>query len=127
MEKYSEIIDLPHHVSSVHTPMSMLDRAAQFSPFAALTGYGDAIVETARLTERRIELTEAEESEIGARLAGLEKGEAVELTWFQSDPRKQGGRYVTERVTIKQVVATEGKVVLMDGRGIEIGSIIEVE
>ena len=64
MEKYKDIIDFPHHVSDVHPQMSMINRAAQFSPFAALTGYDDAIEETARLTDSRIELTEAEEDEI---------------------------------------------------------------
>ena len=107
--------------------MSMINRAAQFSQFAALSGYDDAIVETARLTDRRIELTEAEEAEIGKALSSLKRGDKVELTWFVPDKKKAGGRYVTESVTVKQVVAAEGKVVLMDGRGIEIGSIIGVE
>ena len=115
MEKYRDIINLPHHVSSVHPPMSMINRAAQFSPFAALSGYDDAIVETARLTDRRIELTEAEEAEIGKALSSLKRGDKVELTWFVPDRKKDGGRYVTETVTVKQVVAAEGKVVLMDG------------
>ena len=127
MEKYRDIINLPHHVSSVHPPMSMINRAAQFSPFAALSGYDDAIVETARLTDRRIELTEAEEAEIGKALSSLKRGDKVEMTWFVPDRKKDGGRYVTETVTVKQVVAAEGKVVLMDGRGIEIASIIGVE
>ena len=127
MEKYQDIINLPHHVSSVRPPMSMINRAAQFSPFAALTGYDDAIVETARLTDRRIELTEAEEAEISKALSSLKRGDTAELTWFVPDRKKAGGRYVTENVTVKQVVAAEGKVVLMDGRGIEIASIIGVE
>ena len=70
MEKYKGIIDLPHHVSTVHKPMPMINRAAQFSPFAALTGYDDQIAETSRLTDRRIELTEAEEDAISRRWPG---------------------------------------------------------
>lgn len=126
MEKYKGIIDLPHHVSTVHKPMPMINRAAQFSPFAALTGYDDQIAETSRLTDRRIELTEAEEDAISKALAWLERGDTVELTWFVPDKRKAGGRYITEKVTVKQVVAAEGKINTSDGRSIEMESIIEV-
>ena len=127
MGKYDAIIDHPHHVSKVHPQMSMLNRAAQFSPFAALTGYDAAIEETARLTDRRIELTEAEEAEISRKLAGLKRGDEVELTWFVPDKKKTGGRYVTQSVTVKQLVPTEGKVVLADGRSIEMSAIILVD
>ena len=127
MGKYDGIIDHPHHVSTVHPQMSMINRAAQFSPFAALTGYDDQIAETARLTDRRIELTEAEEAEINAAIGKLERGDEVELTYYVPDKKKSGGRYVTERVTVKQFVPTEGKVILMDGRSIDMCMIIEVE
>ena len=106
--------------------MSMINRAGQFSPFAALTGYDDAIEETARLTDSRIELTEAEEDEISRKLGRLQRGDSVELTWFVPDRRKTGGRYYTETVVIKQIVAVEGKVNLADGRSVEIRDIIEV-
>lgn len=125
MGKYDAIIDHPHHVSKVHPQISMINRAAQFSPFAALAGYDAAIEETARLTDRRIELTEAEAAEIGKKLAGLKRGDEVELTWFVPDKKKAGGRYVTERVTVKQLVPTQGKVALADGRSIEMSAIIE--
>jgi len=127
MGKYDAIIDRPHHVSKVHPQMSMINRAAQFSPFAALTGYDDQIAETARLTDRRIELTEAEEAEISEKLAGLKRDDEVELTWFVPDKKKAGGRYVTEMVVVKQMIPTEGRMVLMDGRSIEMSAIIEVE
>jgi len=127
MGKYDAIIDHPHHVSKVHPQMSMINRAAQFSPFAALTGYDDQIAETARLTDRRIELTEAEEAEISEKLAGLKRDDEVELTWFVPDKKKAGGRYVTEMVVVKQMIPTEGRMVLMDGRSIEMNAIIEVE
>ena len=126
MGKYDAILDHPHHVSAVHPQMSMLGRAAQFSPFAALTGYGDQITEAVRLTNRRIELTEAEEAEIGRKLGALKRGDEVELTWFVPDVRKAGGRYVTERVTVKQIVTPKEKVVLAGGRSIDIGQIIDV-
>ena len=127
MGKYDAIIDHPHHVSKVHPQMSMINRAAQFSPFAALTGYDDQIAETARLTDRRIELTEAEEAEISEKLAGLKRDDEVELTWFVPDKKKTGGRYITEKVVVKQMIPTEGKVVLNDGRSIKMDTIIEVE
>ncbi len=127
MGKYDAIIDHPRHVSAVHPQMSMLSRAAQFSPFAALTGYGDQIAEAARLTDRRIELTEVEEEEIGRKLGAIKREDEVELTWFVPDGRKAGGRYVTERVTVRQVVKPEGKVVLAGGRCIDIEQIIDVE
>ena len=127
MEKYKDIINLPHHVSSTHPQMSMINRAAQFSPFAALTGYDDAIEETARLTDSRIELTEAEEDEISRKLGKLQRGDSVELTWFVPDRRKTGGRYNIVIVAIKQVVAVEGKVLLMDGRSVDMKDIIDVE
>jgi hypothetical protein len=127
MGKYDAIIDRPHHVSKVHPQMSMINRAAQFSPFAALTGYDDQIAEAARLTDRRIELTEAEEAEISEKLAGLKRDDEVELTWFVPDKKKTGGRYITEKVVVKQMIPTEGRMVLMDGRSIEMSAIIEVE
>jgi len=127
MGKYDAIIDRPHHVSKVHPQMSMINRAAQFSPFAALTGYDDQIAEAARLTDRRIELTEAEEAEISEKLAGLKRDDEVELTWFVPDKKKTGGRYITEKVVVKQMIPTEGKVVLNDGRSIKMDTIIEVE
>lgn len=126
MGKYDAIIDHPHHVSMVHPQMSMINRAAQFSPFAALTGYDDQIAETARLTDRRIELTEAEEAEISKALGRLMKGDEVEITFFVPDKMKAGGRYVTENVVVKQMIPTEGKMVLMDGQSIEMSAIIEV-
>ena len=127
MGKYDAIIDHPHHVSKVHPQMSMINRAAQFSPFAALTGYDDQIAETARLTDRRIELTEAEEAEISNALGQLKKGDEVEITFFVPDKKKVGGRYVTENVVVKQMIPTEGRLILSDGRSIEMSAIIEVE
>ena len=127
MGRYDDIIDHSHHVSPVHPRMSLRNRAAQFSPFAALTGYDDQIAEAARLTDRRVELTEAEAAEIGRQLGRLKRGDGVELTYFVPDARKAGGRYVTERVTVKQVLPAEGRLRLMDGRQIDIDAIIGVD
>lgn len=127
MGNYDDIIDLPRHVSPTRPPMSMHGRAAQFSPFAALTGFGDEIAEAARLTDRRVELTEAEEEAISRSLAALTLPAEVSLTYFVPDPRKAGGRYATERVTIRQILPEEGRLKLTDGRGIELDRLIEVK
>ena len=104
MKSYDDIINLPHHVSEKHPQMSMLDRAAQFSPFAALTGYGDAIDEAARVTEAQIELDDNERQEIDRILREVyETGSPVEVTHFVPDERKAGGAYVVTAGVIKAI------------------------
>ena len=126
---YDDIINLPHHVSATRPHMSMGDRAAQFAPFAALTGYEDAVRETARLTEERVELTEDAQAALDARLRlladGSMAGKAVTLTWFQPDARKSGGAYVTATRILKRVDSYAGEVVLADGRRIPIEDILD--
>ena len=99
MSEYDDIIDLPRPKSR-HEPMPMSDRAAQFSPFATLTGYGDAIDETARLTDVRIELSEEERAELDYKQQYLSTLDAptVSVTYFVPDERKSGGAYVTARM-----------------------------
>ena len=93
--KYDDMIDLPHPTSNKHPRMSIQDRAAIFSPFAALSGHGAAIAETARLTDQRMELDEDTKAELDQRQAVLLEhiGEQPEITvtWFQPDERKEGG------------------------------------
>ena len=99
MGEYDDIIGLPHHVSSTRPHMPMLDRAAQFQPFRALTGYEDAVQETARYTDEKVELTEDEKALLDMELQRLSDDIAnrpqVTLTYFRSDKRKAGGAYVT--------------------------------
>ena len=95
MSKYDDIIRLSRPVSEKHPRMSMTDRAAQFSPFAALTGYDAAVQETARRTDARIELDEDAKEEIDRRLRELQPGEPVTVTYFRPDDRKVGGAYLT--------------------------------
>ena len=94
---YEDIINLPHHVSAVHPPMPLSDRAAQFAPFAALTGYGEVIKETARQTDRKPELTEDEKQALDYKLqmAVSLPGEKpmVTVTYFVPDRKKAGGSY----------------------------------
>ena len=128
MGAYDDIIDLPHPTSARHPRMPMADRAAQFSPFAALVGHGAAIEETVRLTDRKIELTEDEKAILDEKLRYLLEagGEAV-FTWFLPDEKKDGGAYVTNLGTIKQIDPLRGIVVLMDGTVIPIEDILEIE
>ena len=127
--RYEDIIDLPHHVSAVHPRMSMRNRAGQFAPFAALTGYGESIAEAGRLTERRVELTEAEKAELNDRLSALlaRLPARVTLTHFVPDARKAGGRYVTEDVVVRQILPTEGQLALADDRRVDLDCVLDVE
>ena len=119
MSKYDEIIHLPHHVSKKHPQMSMEDRAAQFSPFAALTGYDAAIAETARLTNQRVELDEYERQALNEKLQviseHLKEHPKVMITYFLPDDHKDGGEYVTVTGNIKKLDDYEHRIVLMDG------------
>src|ERR1035437_4752031 len=97
MDPYDDIIHLPHHISTTHPHMSAYDRAAQFAPFAALTGHDAAIAETARLTERRVELDEYSKADLNQRLCiiqdRMDEQPEVSITYFQPDQRKTGGAY----------------------------------
>ena len=95
MEKYEDIIHLPHHVSSKRPQMPMIDRAAQFSPFAALTGYDDAISETGRLTDEKIDISEEEKEVLDRKqqflLEKLDKRPALTVIYIVPDAKKSGG------------------------------------
>ena len=124
---YDDIIDLPHPTSERHPRMPMANRAAMFSPFAALTGYDAAVKETARLTDAKVDLTEDEKAILNAKLQLLTPGESVAITYFQPDAKKQGGVYLTASGEIKRVDGTAREIVLMDGRRIPIDDILEVQ
>lgn len=100
--KYDDIINMLHHISSKRPRMAMIDRAAQFSPFAALTGYDATVKETARLTDSRIELDDYEKLALDERLQliqeHLREKPEVEITFFQPDERKSGGHIFRRRV-----------------------------
>lgn len=128
--QYDDIIGLPHHVSDRHPQMSMSDRAAQFSPFAALSGYEDAVRETARLTDSKIELTEEEQAILSDRLQLLsEVGDGAEVlfTFFQPDPKKAGGAYITVCGRVKRMDTFEQAVILTDGTRIPMEDILAVQ
>lgn len=130
MGRYDDIIDLPHHVSTTHHRMSMLERAAQFQPFRALTGYEDAVRETARLTDDWVELTEDEKSLLDAKLQKLADDIAshplATITWFQPDKKKTGGEYVTTTGQLKKIDDFEGVLILLGGERILIENIVSI-
>ena len=128
MSKYDDIIDLPRP-KSAHEPMPMSDRAAQFSPFAALTGYGDAIDETARLTDARIELSEEERAELDYKQQYLATLDAptVTVTYFVPDERKTGGAYVTHTGVLKRVDEVERMVVFKDGLRVPLDEVMDIK
>lgn len=129
--RYDDIINLPHHVSTKHPHMAPIDRAAQFSPFAALTGHDEAIKETARLTDERMELDENRKELLDVRLQLLREhlGEkpTVTFTFFEPDERKSGGAYVTVTGSVKKIEEYENKIILEEGVVILIDEISAVE
>lgn len=129
IHQYDDIINLPHHQSSTHSHMSNYDRAAQFSPFAALTGHDAAIKETARLTDRRIELDEYVKEDLNGKLRMIEDnpGAEVMITYFQPDERKSGGAYLTVSGCVKRIDENEQTVIFTDRTVISIEQISEIE
>ena len=127
MNGYDDIINLPHHVSETHPHMSMQDRAAQFSPFAALTGHGDAVRETARLTDEKLELTEDEISGINQKLNFLtehaEERPEITVEYFVPDERKSGGAYITVTGNFIRIDEYYQNVIMLGGKEIPINDI----
>ena len=131
MGKYDDIIHLPHPTSERHPRMSRQDRAAQFSPFAALTGLGAALQESARLTERRLIPDEYEQAELDKKLQYLRENlpqqPAVVITHFVPDDRKEGGSYRRTEGRVRKLLEFERQLVLTDGRTLAIEDILELE
>lgn len=129
-DKYDDIIDMPHHVSKRRAPMSRIERAAQFSPFAALVGFEAAIEETARLTDSRIELTEEEKSALDRKLRLLAedpKAAPVNLIYFSPDQRKTGGTYITITGQVSKVDPYLERIVMADGTAVDFEDVVQLE
>ena len=128
--RYDEIINLPHHVSKTRPQMPMSDRAAQFAPFAALTGYESAIKETGRLTNERIELDEEALAALDRKyqllMDTLDDALEVTIIYFQPDERKAGGQYVSATGTVKKVDTFGRRILLQDGTRIPLDSIFDL-
>ena len=131
MGRYDDIINLPHHVSATRPQMPMIDRAAQFQPFRALTGYEDAVQETARQTDEPPELTEDEKALLDAKLQKLsdsiDSHPRVTLTWFQPDKKKPGGAYVITTGELKKIDDYAVALILMGGERIVIEHIVDIQ
>ena len=130
MNRYDDIINLPHHISPTRKQMSMHDRAAQFAPFAALVGYDDAVAETARLTETRPELDEQEQRAINERLAyiadHINEQPQMCIRYFIPDERKNGGAIVEVSGKTYRISNTDATIVLTDGCKIRLSDIIDL-
>ena len=127
-DKYADIINLPHHVSRTHPQMSMADRAAQFSPFAALNGHEEAIAETARITEQRPILDETVKQEISARLQSAVEPprRPLRIVYFKPDPRKSGGACLEIYGRIQKLQPLERQIIMENGTRILVDEVLEV-
>ena len=116
---YDDMLNLPHPTSARHPRMSLSDRAAQFAPFAALSGHSAALVETARLTDRHLELDEDQKAALDLKqqmlMDRIDEHPHVAVTWFQPDGKKDGGRYVTTTGRLKRIDEV-GRVLVMEGK-----------
>ena len=131
--RYDDILYLPHHVSRTHTPMPQLDRAAQFAPFAALTGYDAGIRESARLTEEAADLSEDLQEELNEKMARLQAElqggghPQVTVTYFRPDEKKAGGAYIVKEGAVKKTDPYTGTMLFTDGTKIPLSGIFEME
>lgn len=128
--KYDEIMGLPHHVSKTRPQMPMSDRAAQFAPFAALTGYDSAIKETGRLTNERIELDEDALTALNVKyqflMDTLDEEPEIKITYFKPDERKAGGEYVSAIGAVKKVDDFERLITMQDGTRIPMDDVYDM-
>ena len=131
MKEYDDIINLPHHVSKTRPQMSQHNRAAQFSPFAALTGHEAAIQETARLTDEKLELSEDRKIQLDEQLRlireRIDEKLEVSITYFEADKLKHGGKYRTVQGIVRKVDAYQQMIVLDNGLCVAIADVYAIE
>ena len=131
MNEYDDIINLPHHVSKVHPKMSMMNRAAQFAPFAALTGHSEAIEETARLTDTQQELAEEDSDALNQKMTYLREvineHPTITITYFEPDKKKSGGKYKSTEGQLKNIDDYNQSIVLKSGEVIFLKSILDIQ
>lgn len=129
-EDFSDIINLPHHQSRRHPQMPMKERAAQFAPFAALTGYGSAISEVARLTEEQVPLDDDDNDRLNRLINHIadriSEQPSVTIVYFKPDSRKQGGSYETITGRLKRIDDYEQQLVMLDGTAIPFENIMDI-
>ena len=124
---YEDIVNLPPHISKKHPQPSMMDRAARFAPFAAITGYEEMVLEEARLTEERIDLDEGTLSKLNEKLnmiqEFLDEEPEIRITYFEPDKKKKGGAYIDVTGIVKRIDEYERLVIMSDGKKIPIDDI----
>ena len=128
--KYDDIINLSHHVSNKHPQMTLEARAAQFAPFAALTGYDGQVKETARLTDKRIELDEEVKLILDMKIQVIQEmlsnRPKVEITYFIPDTKKDGGKYETIVNNVKKIDNYNGQIIMQNDLIIDIKDIVDI-
>ncbi|MBQ9318849.1 MAG: hypothetical protein IJR82_04395 [Bacilli bacterium] len=129
MPNYDDIISLPHHVSKKYQPMSILNRAGQFAPFAALTGFGEAINEVSRITDSKKYLNDYDE--LNYQLQFLKKQiknkPCIMITYFVSDKTKNGGKYIKEQKNVKIIDEVYNKIIFTDKSYVDFGDILKID
>lgn len=127
-KSYEDILHLPHPVSKKHKPMPITDRAAQFSPFAALTGHGAAICETARITDSMIFLSEEEKQAISKTLCmALESNASLSITYFEPDAKKAGGSYQVFQGVLRRIDTVEKLLIFKGDEKLPIDWVVQAE
>ncbi len=130
IEKYKDILYMERPVSKLHTPMPLENRAAQFAPFAALTGYDEAVEETARLTSAKVELSDEMKEELDRALteinAGIAEMPRVQITYFVPDALKDGGEYTTVSVSVRNIDYIKRVIILKDKSEIAIDDVLKI-
>ena len=128
---YEDIVNLPRHISKIHPQATMADRAARFSPFAAISGYEDMVKEAARVTEERIDITDATKELLNEKLnmiiEFLDEEPEVTITYFEPDKKKTGGAYVSITGVVKRIDEYERIVLMSDDKKIRIEEIYAIE
>ena len=128
---YEEIIDMPYHKSEVHQHMSRYDRAAQFSPFAALTGHEDAIEETGRLTVSKADIDESVKEKLDAELIRIidkiDECPYISVTYYKPDEKKSGGAYITYEGNIRKIDEYARTIVMDNEINISFDDIVELK
>lgn len=129
-DNYEDIINLPHHISKKHPRMSLEARSAQFAPFAALTGYDEILIETARLTNARIELDETIKAILDSKLQiikeNIKNTPQITFIYFVQDSKKEGGKYVTVTGKVKKIDEYRNVLILEDKTKIPVNDVIDI-
>ena len=128
---YEDIVNLPPHISKKHPQPTMMDRAARFAPFAAITGYEEMVLEEARITEERIDLDEGTLSILNEKLnmiqEFIDEEPEIKITYFEPDKKKSGGAYIDITGTVKRIDEYEHLVIMTDGKKIRVEDIYDLE